>query len=95
MKRMTKNRIARMTAVFCAVLVATVMLSGCVTRINPEPTVLEPVKYVYVRDGDTIGVTGMDGEGFSVRLIGIDAPESVAPESYKKTVNTEKCRQSI
>ena len=89
MKRMTKNRIARMTAVFCAVLVATVMLSGCVMRINPEPTVLEPVKYVYVKDGDTIGVTGMDGEGFSVRLIGIDAPESVAPESYTEKTGKE------
>lgn len=89
MKRMTKNRIARMTAVFCAVLVATVMLSGCVTRIKPEPTVLEPVKYVYVKDGDTIGVTGMDGESFTVRLIGIDAPESVAPESYTEKTGKE------
>ena len=89
MKRMTKNRIARMTAVFCAVLVATVMLSGCVMRINPEPTVLEPVKYVYVKDGDTIGVTGMDGESFTVRLIGIDAPESVAPESYTEKTGKE------
>ena len=89
MKRMKKNRISRMTAVFCAVLVATVMLSGCVTRINPEPTVLEPVKYVYVKDGDTIGVTGMDGESFTVRLIGIDAPESVAPESYSEKTGKE------
>ena len=59
MKRMTKNRTARMTAVFCAVLVATVMLSGCVTRINPEPTVLEPVKYVYVKDGEELNLAGM------------------------------------
>ena len=75
--------------VFCAALFVAAMLSGCVKWKNPELAELEPVKYVYAKDGDTIGVTGMDGESFTVRLIGIDAPESVAPESYTEKTGKE------
>ena len=76
-------------AILNIVFIVVTMLSGCVKWKEPEPAVLSPVKYVYVKDGDTIGVTGMDGVSFSVRLIGIDAPESVAPESYTEKTGKE------
>lgn len=43
----------------------------------------------YVKDGDTISVKEADGNLVTVRLIGIDAPESVAPESYKDKTGKE------
>lgn len=72
-----------------AFLIVTTLFSGCAKWKNPEPAELEPVKYVYAKDGDTIGVTNMSGESLTVRLIGIDAPESVAPESYTEKTGKE------
>lgn len=41
-----------------------------------------------ITDGDTYHVE-LNGEDITVRLIGVDTPESVAPESYRKE-NTEE-----
>ena len=47
-----------------------------------EDTVFESAVVVRVVDGDTL-VVDVDGEGeCKVRLIGVDTPESVAPEEY-------------
>ena len=75
--------------VLFVVLLAALLFPGCVFTGKVTPAELEPVKYVYAKDGDTIGVTGMDGESFTVRLIGIDAPESVAPEKYTEKSGKE------
>lgn len=45
----------------------------------------EPVSFVRVVDGDTIIVKTADNTEISVRLIGIDAPESVNPDESKNT----------
>ena len=89
MNRITMKKSLIIVALLCAVVFSITIFSGCVIWKNPEPAELEPVKYVYVKDGDTIGVTGMDGGSFTVRLIGIDAPESVAPESYTEKTGKE------
>ena len=46
-----------------------------------------------VTDGDTYHVE-LDGEEIKVRLIGVDTPESVAPESYRKENTAEGSKVS-
>ena len=45
-----------------------------------DPATFDQVTVRHVVDGDTLAVTMPDGEHVSVRLIGIDTPESVAPQ---------------
>ena len=42
----------------------------------------EVVHFDYCKDGDTIAVTKGNGESITVRFIGINTPESVAPDEY-------------
>lgn len=48
--------------------------------------------FVRAKDGDTYVVKSENGEEATVRLIGVDTPESVAPESYGKE-NTEEGKE--
>lgn len=65
------------------------MTSSTATAQTTAPTVDDEIKgtIVRVKDGDTY-VVNIDGEDTTVRLIGVDTPESVAPASYGKE-NTE------
>ena len=54
-----------------------------VQRAHLEPATFERVVVRHVVDGDTIAVERADGERVSVRLIGIDTPESVAPQEER------------
>ena len=49
----------------------------------------EVVHFDYCKDGDTIVVTKGSGESVTVRLIGINTPESVAPEEYTQKTGKE------
>lgn len=49
---------------------------------NPYISEFEQAKLVRVVDGDTI-VVEIDNEEYRVRLIGVNTPESVAPENYR------------
>ena len=49
---------------------------------NDTNVEFDKASLVRVVDGDTI-VINLDGEDYKVRLIGINTPESVAPDSYK------------
>ena len=49
----------------------------------------EVVHFDYCKDGDTIVVTKGGGESITVRLIGINTPESVAPEEYTEKTGKE------
>ncbi len=62
--------------------------------LTPTPTISVPTEYddagtlVRVVDGDTF-VLNLDGVETTFRLIGVDTPESVAPDTYGKE-NTEE-----
>lgn len=55
---------------------------------DTEVASLLPVSVVRVVDGDTYYVN-MDGQEVKVRLIGVDTPESVAPQSYTDATGKE------
>ena len=55
------------------------------TEENKEKSKLEAVTLVRVVDGDTVVVRRDSGETIKVRLIGIDTPESVNPDTSKNT----------
>lgn len=54
-----------------------------VQRANADPAAFDQVTVRHVVDGDTLAVIFADGERASVRLIGIDTPESVAPQKER------------
>ncbi len=49
----------------------------------------EVVHFDYCKDGDTIVVTKGGGESITIRFIGINTPESVAPEGYTEKTGKE------
>lgn len=49
---------------------------------------LKECEVIRVKDGDTY-VLSIDGEETTVRLIGVDTPESVAPDEYSKENTSE------
>lgn len=55
---------------------------------------LDVVEIVRVVDGDTY-ILDIDGEETRVRLIGVDTPESVAPEGYKENTSEGKLISNI
>lgn len=59
--------------------------SGRAAPVNKETNTLKSYKVTRVVDGDTIKVT-FNGKEESVRLIGIDTPESVHPDASKNIV---------
>ncbi len=52
--------------------------------VESEPVLTEAYEVLYVKDGDTI-VVKMDDKDVTIRLIGVDAPESVHPNESKNT----------
>lgn len=52
-------------------------------RAHLDPTSFERVTVRHVVDGDTLAVATENGDHVSVRLIGIDTPESVAPQEER------------
>lgn len=52
-------------------------------RAHLDPATFDRVTVRHVVDGDTLSVATEDGEHVSVRLIGIDTPESVAPQEER------------
>ena len=58
--------------------------------VTPEPNLYGPYRIRWVVDGDTI-VVDLNGTDTYIRLIGIDAPESV---SYNTSENTEQGKQA-
>lgn len=54
-----------------------------VQRAHLDPSTFERVAVRHVVDGDTIAVEREDGQRVSVRLVGIDTPESVAPQEER------------
>lgn len=55
------------------------------TAENTANVSLIPVTYVRAKDGDTLVVSDNSGEETTIRLIGIDTPESVNPDESKNS----------
>lgn len=53
-----------------------------------------PYELLYVVDGDTLAID-LDGEAVTVRLIGIDAPESVHPDPERNSPEGEKASRYL
>lgn len=56
---------------------------------NTDDEEIETVEVASVVDGDTIKVY-LDGEKYTIRMIGIDTPESVHPDETKNTIYGQK-----
>ena len=88
----TWNRTVRVPLIVTAVVVACVVAglvvtqcSGRIGRNDASLTAFVPATVLHVSDGDTLYVRLASGEEGFVRLIGIDAPESVNPDPEKNT----------
>ncbi len=73
------------SASIVGVIAASVLISGIITITPRTQTVELPAqpgyyKVSYVHDGDTISVR-MDGRDEKVRMIGVDTPETIKPNS--------------
>ncbi len=76
-------------AVIVSFLILLLGVAGCYIMPAEPEQVLQKVELSYIKDGDTIVVKESDGNEMTVRLIGIDAPESVAPEAYTEKTGKE------
>ena len=59
---------------------------------NTEPQDIETVEIASIVDGDTIKVY-LDGERYTIRMVGIDTPESGHPDPEKNTVYGQKASE--
>ena len=64
------------------------IVSFSIEEKNGERLTLTKTEVVRVKDGDTY-VLRINGEDTTVRLIGVDTPESVAPSEYSKENTSE------
>ena len=71
------------------------VLGGCYAMPEEPEQVLQKVELRAVKDGDTIVVKESDGNVITVRLIGIDAPESVASEEYTEKTGKENSEYGV
>lgn len=74
-----------LTIIFLAMIVCCILLTKTDTE---SPEGFQPATIVRVVDGDTIAVD-ISGDEYKVRLIGIDAPESVASGQYLEMTGKE------
>lgn len=98
MKRNTFNQWLKKQPKFIKFLVTILLIGGCIffgedfydfLISNTNNISTEQVTLKRVVDADTIIVTTQTNEDIRVRLIGIDAPESVHPDTDKNTVEGE------
>jgi micrococcal nuclease len=81
----TKTKIFLLIVGLAGLIACIILISGLIRIIPKEKTVELPAvpgyyKISYVSDGDTIAVM-MDGREEKVRMIGVDTPETVKPNS--------------
>ena len=93
---MTKRRSKKKSYLIATISTVTALLIIYIvfvivkTSVSKSGSELDgPYDVIRVVDGDTF-IAGINGADTYIRLIGIDAPESVADESYKE--NTEEGR---
>ena len=75
-----------MLAILCGLAVYGAFCSGPSSRSSAtDPSTYETATVLWVSDGDTLYVRRASGQETYVRLIGIDAPESVNPDVSQNT----------
>jgi len=79
----------KLIAIILNLFILLLLFGGCFAMPEEPEKVLQKVELLYIKDGDTIVVKESDGNVVTVRLIGIDAPESVAPEAYTEKTGKE------
>lgn len=92
------RRMARIPAAalfFLAALAIAGAVAPFCTDHLPGPSAFELAEVAKVVDGDTIEVRLEDGSLRKVRLIGIDAPESVHPDESRNTEAGERAREFV
>lgn len=77
--RRKATRKATLTAAFIGIGIAVLGLTGCRGSAESATGLQGPYPVVSVVDGDTLRVN-RDGQEIKVRLIGINTPETVAPD---------------
>lgn len=93
-KQMHRAAIARAAAL--AVLLAAATLCAACAKIEPAAIELNRAEIVYVVDGDTLCVQTDSVQGpQKVRLVGINTPESAAPEEYLAETGKENTREGV
>lgn len=85
MHRSDPVRVAATVAWLLTLFVSLWLLPSCTAQRAVDAPAVEQVTLERVVDGDTIIVDFPDGESERVRLIGIDAPESVHPDEARNT----------
>lgn len=78
-----------LTVIFFAMVACCILLTRKDTGHSEG---FQPATLVRVVDGDTI-VVDISGDEYKVRLIGINAPESVAPDSYLEMTGKENTQE--
>lgn len=87
---MTARRAPRTAAALTAVVACATVVGGCTTRTSPaaaEPADVATVTRVV--DGDTVIVAPQHGGTIRVRLIGVDTPETVKPNTAPQCFGRE------
>lgn len=84
MKSNKKNKLSRLQLILIVLLI--VIVAVICLKIFNNNEIYGPYSLVYVIDGDTI-MADIDGKTVKIRLIGIDAPESV---HQNEELNTEE-----
>ena len=79
----------KIITIILSLQIMVLVFGGCYAMPAEPEDVYRHVELVSVTDGDTIVVKDTDGKEITVRLIGIDAPESVAPDSYTEKTGKE------
>ena len=91
-----KRVMQKISLVMFALIVAVVFAYAAYVYIAPKSVELERAELIYVVDGDTLCVQTDTIQGpQKVRLIGVDTPESVAPESYLNKTGKENSEEGV
>ncbi len=94
-KRVKEHAMKKQIVIIISLFVLLLVLGSCYAMPAEPEQVLQKVELSAVKDGDTIVVKESDGNVITVRLIGIDAPESVASEEYTEKTGKENSEYGV
>ncbi len=91
-----KRSLVKISLVVLIVVVAVAFAYATFSKVIPTSVELERATVISIVDGDTLYVQTENTQGpQKVRLIGVDAPESVAPKSYLDKTGKENSEEGV